>query len=118
MKPVLDNTADFSILIQPAASQCDGTGIHLTSGTSNTHARPERRQVTVTAGREGDPRPSFNPCTEASMRVDEQAGHQRKGKAPYALALAFGVVVLAYFLLNRSTRPSASTIFWVPVKKG
>ena len=47
---------------------------------------------------------------------NQQAGQWREGKGAYALALA--LVVFAYFLLNRSTRPSASTIFWVPVKKG
>ena len=41
---------------------------------------------------------------------------KKEKKGLYALALGFAV--LAYFLLKRSTRPSASTIFWVPVKNG
>jgi hypothetical protein len=70
-----------------------------------------------TAGRESARQGSFTLPRHIPLE-DQQAGQWREGKGAYALALALGLAVFAYFLLNRSTRPSASTIFWVPVKNG
>ena len=60
----------------------------------------------------------FNTRLGHIPALSHGVGQRRVEKLDYALAFVFVLAILPYFLLKRSTRPSASTIFWVPVKKG
>ena len=69
--------------------------------------------------RKATARTASPPCTDHPLEdCLGRTMEKKEKKGLYALALALGFAVLAYFLLKRSTRPSASTIFWVPVKNG